>query len=61
MGYGVVNFEVASSSRFRDNPDAVDGGDADGINTICSRPEVAYDVVSGYNVETFRDHHAANL
>ena len=46
----MVNFEVAGSSSFRDNrenifPDAeVDGG-AGGINAICSRPEVAYDVI----------------
>ena len=33
----------------------------DGINAICNRPEVADDVISVYNVETFRDYHAANL
>ena len=40
---------------------ALMGGGADGLNAICNRPEVADDVISGYNVETFRDYHAANL
>ena len=41
-------------------PDAEVGGGAGGPNAICSRPKVAGDVISGYNVETFRDYHAAN-
>ena len=57
-GYVMVNFEVASCCIFRDNrekiPDTEVGGGACGINTICSRSEVADDVISGYNVETFR-------
>ena len=62
----MVNCEVASCSIFRDNrekifPDAEVGGGANGINAICTRPEVADAVISGYNVETFRDYHAANL
>ena len=56
----MVNFEVASSSSFRDNrdkifSDAEVGGGACGINAVCSRLEVADDVISGYNVETFGD------
>ena len=34
-------------------PDAEVGGGAGGTNVICSRPEVANDVISSYNVETF--------
>ena len=41
--------------------DAEVGGRAGGIKANCSRPEVADDVISGYNVETFRDYHSANL
>ena len=33
----------------------------DNIKAICSQPEVADDVISSYNVETFRDYNAANL
>ena len=59
-------FEAASSSSFRDNrevifPDAEVGGDAGSINAICSRSEIADDVISGYNVETFLDYNATNL
>ena len=62
----MVNFEVARCSIFRDNlenifPGADDSGGAGGINAICNRPAVADDVVSGCNVETFRDYHATNL
>ena len=32
-----------------------------GINAISSRPEKTDDVISGYNVETFRDYQDANL
>ena len=39
MAYAVVNFEVASSSS--------------GFNAICSRPEVADDVISGNNEKHF--------
>ena len=58
---------VASCSISRDNRekkiflDTEVGGGACGINAICGRPEVADDVISGYNAETFRDYHAANL
>ena len=60
------NCEVASRSNFRDNrdkiyPDAEVGGGADGINAICSRPELASYVVSIYNVETFHDYHATKI
>ena len=56
----MVNFEVASCSIFQDNrekkfPDAEVGGGAGDINAICSRLEVANDIISGYNVETFRN------
>ena len=37
----------------------VDSG-ASSINAIYSQPEVADDVISGYNVETFWDYYAAN-
>ena len=63
-GYVMVNFEVASSSIFRDNHDILVpevGSGADGINAICSRPEVANDLISGYNVQTCWDYHAPNL
>ena len=61
-----MNFEVASCGIFHDNrekvfPDTEVGGGASGINGICSRPEATDDVISGYNVESFRDYHAANL
>ena len=42
-------------------PDAEVRGSAGGINAICIRPEVADDVISGYNVETFWDYDAVNL
>ena len=62
----MVNFEVASCSNFQDNrekifPDAEVGGGAGGINAICSRWEVADNVISGYNVETFLEYHVVNL
>ena len=34
---------------------------AGGINAICIRPEVADDVISDYDVETFLDYHIAKL
>ena len=37
------------------------GAGAGGINAFCSRPEVADDVISGCNVETYSDYQAANL
>ena len=48
---------------FRDNrfPDAAVGGGPGCISAICTRPQVADDVISGYNVETFLDYHAVNL
>ena len=52
----MVNFEAASSSSFGDNWEQifsdteVDCGTG-GINASCSRPEVADDVNSGYNVD----------
>ena len=55
---------IASHSIFRDNREFLDaeaGGGAGGINVICSRPEVADDVISGCNVENFRGCYAANL
>ena len=59
----LADFEAASCIIFRDGrnkifPDAEVGG---GINVICSQPEVADDIISGYNVDTFRDNHSANL
>ena len=56
-GYVMVNVEVASHSIFWDNrekiyPDAEVGGGTGGINDICSRTEVADEIISGYNVET---------
>ena len=51
LGYIVVNFEVASSSSFRDFPerlfcDAEAYSGSGGLNAICSRLEVADDVIS---------------
>ena len=65
-GCVMVNFEVASCSIFPDNrekklPDAEVGTGAGGINAICSRHEVADDIIDGCSVETFRGYHAANL
>ena len=64
--YVMVTYEVASCSNFRDNrekisPNAEVSGGVGGINVICSRPRVADDVISSYNVDTFRDYQAANL
>ena len=60
-----VNCDVASCSILtfpeaieKIFPDAEVGGGAGGINDICIRPAVADDVISGYNVDTFRDYHA---
>ena len=64
----MVNFEVAIAMAFSEIierkkifPDAEVGGCAGGINAICSGPEVANDVFSGYTIEPFRDYHSANL
>ena len=59
QGYAVVNFEVASFGTFLDFPkwSFCDGEVSDGsggINAICSRPEVADDIISGKDVNTFR-------
>ena len=51
----VVTSEIIEKKIF---PDAEVGG---GIYAICSRPEVADDVISGYNLETFLNYHATNL
>ena len=57
----MVNCEVATytavafSEIMEYFPDAEAGGGAGGISAICSRLEVANDVISGCNVETFRD------
>ena len=55
------NFEVASSNSFGDNREKIflDTEVAGGINA--SQPEVADDVISGYNLDTFRDYYAENL
>ena len=57
----VVNLEVASSSSFWDflkrlfcDGDVGDGGS--GVNAICSRPEVADDVISGEDAENFKEY-----
>ena len=61
----MVNSEVATCSNFRDNrekiPDAKVGGGAGGINAIRSRPEVADNVIFGYNVHIYLNNQAANL
>ena len=59
-GYIVVNFEVASSSSIRDFPkllfcDREVGSGNSGMKVICSSPEVADDVISGENAETFQE------
>ena len=62
----MVTFKFASSSTFRDLSgrsfcDAeVDDGSG-GVNAIYSRPEVTNDVVSGWDVATFRDYICENL
>ena len=62
----MAHFEVASCNIFPDNRQEIIryaevGDGAGGINVICGRPEVTDDVISSYNVETFRDYHAAIL
>ena len=62
----MVYFEVASSSSFRDFPkrlfcDGEVGDGSDGMNTICSRPQVAGDVISGEEAETFQEYVCINL
>ena len=54
----LLQFPIVNFYSF---PSAEVGGGASVINAICSRSEVADDVISGYNVETFRDYYAANL
>ena len=54
----MVNFEVASSSSFRDYPrrlfyDSEVGDDSSGMSVICRRLEVADNMVSSENVDTF--------
>ena len=57
QGYVLVNFKGASFSTFRDFPKRsfCDGEIGDGsMNVICSRPEEAYDVIAGKDVDKFR-------
>ena len=47
---------VLSSSSFRDFPTFCDDeGGSGSTNAICSRPEVADDIIYGESVETFPD------
>ena len=57
----IVNFAVSNSSRFREKKSYCDGevGGGGGVNTICSRPEVADAVISGQDVESFN--HCVNI
>ena len=50
----MVNFEFASYDVFRDNREK-------NFHGICNLPEVVDDVISGYNLDTLLDYHAANL
>ena len=65
-GYVALNVEDASFSTFRDFPKRwfchgeVDNGRG-GMNTICSRSEVADNVISGTIVGTFRCYACVNL
>ena len=61
-----LNFEVASSSSFRNFPKrslfyVEAGGSSDIVNAICSRPEVVDDVISGEDVEASQDYICVNL
>ena len=56
--YIFVNFEVAISSNFWDFPKWLfcDGDGSSGVNVIGSRPEVADDVISGEDAETYQEY-----
>ena len=65
-GYIVVNFEVATSSSFRDFAkrlfcDVEIGDRNSGMNAICSRTEVADDVISMKDVDIFQYQACVNL
>ena len=67
-GYAVVNFEVASFSSFlyfsqKSFCDGEVGGGSGGMSAICScsSPEVADDVISFDDVDTFRFYACVNL
>ena len=58
--YSMVNCEVVSSSSFRDFSkrmfcDGEVGDRSGGVNTICSRPELADEVISSEDTETFQE------
>ena len=58
LGYVVVNFEDASISTFRafstrSSCHCEVGDGSSGMNAICSRSEVADDVISSADVDTF--------
>ena len=62
----MVNFEGASFSTFRDIPkrsfcDGEVGDDSGGMSAICSQPEVADDVISSIDVDTFLYYASVNL
>ena len=64
--YDAINFEVASTSSFRDLTKRSfrygEFGDCSGgMNTICSRPKVADDAISGEDVDTFRHYIFGNM
>ena len=66
QGYTVVNFEVTSSSSFRDIPtrlfcDGEDGDGSGGMNAICGRLDVAAGyVISGEDEQTVREYVCTN-
>ena len=65
-GYIVVNFEVASFSSFQDFPkrlfcDGEVGDGSSGMNAICSRPEIAGDVIFCEDAETFHEYVCINV
>ena len=62
----MVNLEVASSSSFRDFPkrlfcDGEVGDGSGGVNAICRRPEVADDVLSSEDAESFQEYTGVNV
>ena len=57
----MVNFEVASCSIFQENRYNYFLALKLAVAPVSLTLFVADDVISGYNVETFRDYHAANL
>ena len=66
QGYAKLNFEDTSLSTFGDIPKRsfCDGEVSDGsgsMNAICSRPEVADDVISGMDVKTLRYYACVNV